>query len=131
MVTPAFQAILDSTLSSIFGLAGGFLLLWKKQWVHAFSKFFVSFAVGALLGAAFFDLLTEALTDGLQTPNTVFTWVLAGFLLFFVIEKLLLWHHHTHNHESEEHVNVIAPLIIFGDAVHNFIDGTIIAASFL
>lgn len=129
-MSPVIQAILASTLSSVFGLAGGFLLLWQQSWVRHFSKYFVSFAAGALLGAAFFDVLTEALAERGGSTVFVFTWVTVGFLLFFLIEKFLLWHHHTHNHEAEERVNVVIPLIIVGDAIHNFIDGTIIAATF-
>ena len=109
-------------------------LLWNYNAVKKFSHIFVSFAVGALLGAVFFDLLTEGVQEFPEQVSTLFTWVAGGFLLFFVIEKVLLWHHH-HEHEDEESLaadkTIIVPLIIFGDAVHNFIDGTIIAATFL
>ncbi|MEK7637435.1 MAG: ZIP family metal transporter [Patescibacteria group bacterium] len=131
-MTPALQAILASVLSSILGLAGGFFLLWKDRATRKFSGLFVSFAAGALLGAAFFDLLTEAVHDAPEKITSTFAWVVGGFLFFFLIEKLLLWHHHSHAEEHHaEHQSVLAPLILIGDGIHNFIDGTIIAATYL
>lgn len=132
-MSPTTQAILASALSSLLGLTGGLLLLWKYNAVKKFSHIFVSFAAGALLGAVFFDLLTEGVQEFPEQVTTLFSWVAGGFLLFFVIEKILIWHHH--EHEEDAHFTsdqpVLAPLIIFGDAVHNFIDGMIIAATFL
>ncbi len=126
------QAILASALSSLLGLTGGFLLLWKHEAVKKFSSLFVSFAAGALLGAVFFDLLTEGVGEFPDQVSALFTWVAGGFILFFIIEKILLWHHHEHGDEQgDDHQHVLGPMIIFGDAVHNFIDGTIIAAAFL
>lgn len=128
----ALNAILASTLSSLLGLTGGFLLLWQYQAVKRLASLFVSFAAGALLGAVFFDLLAEGVTEFPSEVNGLFTWVAGGFLLFFIIEKVLLWHHHEHSDAAgDDHRHVLGPMIIFGDAVHNFIDGTIIAAAFL
>lgn len=130
-MSPALQAILASTLSSLLGLTGGFLLLWQHHGVKRFSHYFVSFAAGALLGAAFFDLLVEAIEGHPDNVPGVFAWVMAGFLLFFLIEKLLLWHHHSHREEDEDTHPGLAPLIIAGDVIHNLIDGSIIAGAFL
>lgn len=126
------QAVLASTLSSLLGLSGGFFLLWKYNAVKKFSSLFVSFAAGALLGAVFFDLLIEGVSEFPDQVPTLFTWAAGGFLLFFIIEKVLLWHHHGHSDDKgDDHQHVLGPMIIFGDVVHNFIDGTIIAAAFL
>lgn len=132
-MSPSTQAILASALSSLLGLTGGLLLLWNYNAVKKFSHVFVSFAAGALLGAAFFDLLTEGVQEFPNDVTSLFAWVVGGFLLFFVIEKALLWHHREHDEEDGVNADrkVLGPLVIFGDAVHNFIDGTIIAASFL
>lgn len=127
----AFSAILASTLSSLLGLSGGFLLLTGRDWFERRAKYFVSFAAGALLAAAFFDLLTEAVTDFSDQVPAVFAWTVVGFLAFFVIEKYLLWHHHTHQHVHEVETPNLAKLMIVGDMIHNAIDGLIIGATFL
>ena len=125
------QALLASTLSSFLGLIGGFALLNGDTAIRRWSKYLVSFAAGTLLGAAFFDLLSEAIHEFPNSVTFTFTWVMAGFLLFFLIEKLLLWHHH--NHADEEHTDrrVLGPMVIAGDAIHNFIDGMVIGGAFL
>jgi zinc and cadmium transporter len=85
----------------------------------------VSYAVGALLGVALLALLPEALT--LLPPPSVFGTLLAGILLFFTLEKLVLLRH-CHTDECEVH-GATAPLVFIGDAFHNFIDGAIICAA--
>lgn len=126
-----FSALIASALSSFLGLIGGFSLLAGRSAVQRWSRFLVSFAAGTLLGAAFFDLLHEAIEEFPDSITFTFTWVMIGFLLFFVIEKLLLWHHHSHSDEQHLDHRVLVPLVIVGDTIHNFIDGLAIAAAFL
>ena len=115
----------------------------------------VSFAIGALLGAAFLGLLPHALGSPYITDahDITFT-VLIGLLTFFVLEKLVIWRHchhlecevhtpddhqnheHEHEHGHNHHHQTVghAPagtLVLIGDAVHNFVDGILIAAAFL
>ena len=85
----------------------------------------VSYAVGALLGVSMLDMLPNAL-DQLPSPQ-VFTTLLAGIMLFFVLEKLALWRH-CHTHDCEVHDGSVVPVLI-GDAFHNFVDGATIAAA--
>ena len=85
----------------------------------------VSYAVGALLGASMLAILPETLD---QLPaSTVFATLLAGILVFFILEKLVLWRH-CHTHDCEVHDGAVFPVVI-GDAFHNFVDGAVIAAA--
>jgi zinc and cadmium transporter len=85
----------------------------------------VSYAVGALLGVSMLNVLPETLEA--LPPSRVFTTLLAGILLFFVLEKLVLWRH-CHTHDCEVHDGSVFPVLV-GDAFHNFVDGAAIAAA--
>ena len=87
----------------------------------------VSYAVGALLGVSTLAILPSALE---QLPATrVLGTLLIGILLFFFLEKLVLWRH-CHTHDCEVHDGAVLPVLI-GDAFHNFVDGAVIAAAVL
>jgi len=120
-------------IGSFCGLIGGVLLLWKEKWARNLSNFFVSFAVGALLGSALFDLIPDA--AGLS--KYAFLYVLVGIVVFSITERALVWHHHNHNHKDHCELHLkkpiaeYVPLLMIGDTIHNFIDGVIISATFL
>jgi zinc and cadmium transporter len=87
----------------------------------------VSYAVGALLGVSTLAILPSALE---QLPATrVLGTLLIGILLFFLLEKLVLWRH-CHTHDCEVHDGAVLPVLV-GDAFHNFVDGAVIAAAVL
>lgn len=124
------------TASGLSGLVALFLALalYKgKLWTHDRSHDFLSFAAGTMLTVAFLDLLPEAAeafeSTGIEHAiDRAALMVLLGFLLFFVVEKLLLWYH---CHEEHCDVHTSATMVIVGDTMHNFLDGVAIAVSFL
>lgn len=120
-----FWILIFSFLGSVFCLIGGILLLWKEKWARKIALYLVSFAAGALLGAAFLHLLPEAIEGG---GVSIFFYVLIGLLAMFLVEKFLFWYH-CHNGKCKVHA--FSYTILFGDGIHNFIDGIIIGVSFL
>jgi zinc and cadmium transporter len=116
-------------------IAGGFMLLPAAR-REALLPHLVSFATGALLGAALLALLPHALDSG-AAPHGIGIALAGGILAFFVLEKLVLWRHchvdHCEAHGPEDHHRdrASATLILWGDAFHNVLDGVLIAAAFL
>lgn len=119
-------------IGSIGALIGGFILLSYEKFALKTSHFLASFAAGVLLGSAFLDLLPEAIHDAEGKGINVFFWALFGIILFFLIERSIHWfHHHEEYHKDPKESKSTVPLIIISDTVHNFIDGVVIAATFL
>ena len=117
---------------SLLGSFGGLLvasalLLFNESLRTRLVPWLVSYAVGALLGASLLGLLPEALAE--LPPQQVLASLLAGIVLFFMLEKLVLLRH-CHTDHCQVH-GAAAQLVILGDAFHNFIDGAIIAAAVL
>jgi zinc and cadmium transporter len=115
---------------SLLGGLGGLLvasgiLLVRSSTRSALVPWLVSYAVGTLLGAAMLAILPVAF-DQLPAPHVLGT-LLGGILLFFVLEKLVLWRH-CHTHDCEVHDGTVLPVLV-GDAFHNFVDGAVISAA--
>ena len=120
-----FWIILMTLINGLLAFSGAFSFLFSKKSLSKITIFLVSFAIGALLGGALFHFIPEAL-EKISITNIILLTIL-GALLFLLIEKLLHWHH-CHDGKCE---HTFTYLILFGDAIHNFVDGLIIASSFL
>lgn len=124
--------LLFTFLGSIGSLIGGAILLSRQKLALKVSHFLASFAAGVLLGTAFFDLLPEAQHEAEHTGTDVFLWVLLGIVFFFLLERFIHWfHHHEEHHEHAKESKSTVPLIIISDTIHNFLDGIVIAATFM
>jgi zinc and cadmium transporter len=120
--------LLFSVLGSIGSVGGAALLLLFPERVRkTLVPSLISYATGTLLGAAFLGMIPYAI-EHTQTSSILIT-ILIGIVLFFLLEKLVIWRH-CHDVECEIH-SAAGPLILFGDAFHNFVDGVVIAAAFL
>ncbi len=117
--------ILAGTIAiSLIAFVGLLTISLKEKLLKKLMLFLVSLSAGTLMGGAFLHLIPEAVELG----SNAYFYVLSGFILFFLIEKFLHWRH---CHEGKCPVHTFAYMNMIGDGVHNFIDGLIIAASFV
>ncbi|UCE15929.1 MAG: ZIP family metal transporter [Candidatus Bathyarchaeota archaeon] len=130
-------ALLAVAVVSILSLIGVFAISIKEATLDRILFVLLSFSAGSILGAAYLDLLPEAIEFlGEEQLSTAVLYVTLGFLGFFFLERFLYWYHgHVHGYESEVEekmtVKKFVYLNLLGDGIHNLIDGMIIAASFL
>lgn len=110
---------------SVISLLGIFSLLVREKLLEKLLFVLIAGAAGTLLGAAFLNLIPEALEGG--GPG-VLSYVLFGVVSFFVLERFIFWRH---CHEGKCDVHAFTYLNLLGDGVHNFIDGMVIAATYL
>lgn len=129
MITNYIYALISVSVVSLVSLIGVFSLSLNEEVLKKYINFFISLAIGALLGDAFIHIIPEAF-EGSLGANVSSILIVFGILLFFVIEKFIHWHHHGEDKE-ESHIHPVGKLILFTDGFHNFIDGAIIGASFL
>lgn len=123
-----FASVLGVGLLSLIGVA---TFVWEEKTIRGLIFPFVSFSTGALLGDVFLHLFPEIGTSDYPLPRQL-QFVLGGILLSFIIEKFIHWQHcHEHGEHCDEHHHSVGVMSLVGDAAHNFIDGALIAASFL
>lgn len=136
---PTFQWIIVVTLVGgiLSVLAAGLFLLVPEQRRSAVLPHLISFATGALLGAALLDLLPQAIERAPGQASLIGLALVAGIFAFFVLEKFVLWRH-CHQEDCEPHSptqhhrdKASAALILTGDSIHNALDGVLIAAAFM
>src|SRR6185369_10484474 len=129
MATIYSYTFLSVAVVSLISFAGVFTLGLREEILRKYIFLFISLAVGALLGDAFIHIIPEAIAES-ASPHLASVLVICGVIFFFIFEKFLHWHHHE-NDTEKNHLHPMGKLILFSDAVHNFIDGIIIGASFL
>jgi len=113
---------------SLISLIGVFTLSLDKNKLYKYLIYFVSLSAGTLMGDAFIHLIPDAYRESSGIWPSIY--ILAGIFLFFILEKVLHWRH-CHAEPCEDHPHPFSYVILVGDAVHNFIDGAVIAASFI
>jgi zinc and cadmium transporter len=123
------QTLVAVAAVSALSLVGAVTFVLKPQVLQRSLLVLISFAAGALLGDAFIHLLPEIASSPRGFDMQASLSVLAGVIAFFVLEKVLHWHHA--HLPSEEVLHPVAWTNLIGDGLHNFVDGTIIAGSFL
>lgn len=124
-----FYTILSVTVVSLISLVGVFTLSISQDKLKRFLIYLVSLSAGTLLGDAFIHLIPKAFKGNPET-TLVSLYILSGVLIFFILEKFLHWRH-CHNVACDDHPHPFSYVILAGDTLHNFIDGLIIAASYL
>jgi zinc and cadmium transporter len=133
MLSSTLETVAETFAISLLSLVGVFTLNTSEVKLHKVLSILIAYSAGTILGAAFFELLPEAVE--IVNSALVFPIVATDFLVFMFLERIIYWYH-DHSHEFEDKkmkrpTKAFVYLNIVGDFIHNFIDGVIIAAGFL
>lgn len=115
-------------LVSLISLIGVVTLSMNDELLRKILLFMVSFAAGSLFGGAFFHLIPEAIETNDVTAVSVY--VILGIVIFFILEKFIHWRH-CHVPTNRSHPHPLGTMNLVGDGFHNFIDGIVVAASYI
>lgn len=126
-MSPLISILVANLFISLVSFSGVMTLASQKLRSKQMVNLIVSFAAGTLLASAFINVLYEALEHGVIYNVLLLT--LAGMIFSFFLERFFVWHHH--HHEETHNIKPSAWLVVVGDAIHNFVDGLAIAATFV
>lgn len=122
-------SLISVLIVSLTSFLGVLTIVFKKHYLKGFLLCMVSFAAGTLLGDVFLHLLPELVAERGFTLKLGLN-IIVGILIFFILEKIIHWRH-CHMTSTQDHVHSLAIMNLVGDGVHNFIDGILIAGSFM
>lgn len=134
MSDPVLLTLLSVVAVSLVSLAGIALFMINTRLIRTGLLYLVGFSTGAILGDIFLHMLPELAEETPDFGQAMMV-VLGGILFSFVIEKIIHWHHchvlpDDHGHHNAEH-HPVGYLCLIGDGIHNFVDGILIAGSYL
>lgn len=124
--------LIATFLISLIAFIGALTLFLKRELLDKILLILVAFSAGALIGGAFLHLIPEAVSEvGFEETAVlkIFLYLILGFCSFFILEQFIRWHQHSTRGHQE--IKPFSYLVLVSDAVHNFIDGLVIAASFV
>ena len=124
------SSLISVIVVSLISFVGALTLAIRISLLKKILIYTVSFSTGALLGDAFIHLLPEAVKTSGFTLN-ISSYLLIGILLSFLVEKIINWRHCHIHPNTKDHIHPFAIMNLFGDAIHNLIDGLVIGASYL
>lgn len=125
---PLINALIATFLVSAISLVGVFFLVFKHAVLQKILLFLVGFSAGAMMGGAFLHLVPEALNE--LDISRIGIGLILGFSVFFILERILHWHH-CHKNDGKCEVHIFAYTNLIGDGLHNILDGLVIAAAFV
>jgi len=123
-----FYSIISVLIISSISLIGVITIPINTEKLKNILLYFVSFSAGALMGDVFIHLLPQVIRDGFTVNSSIY--ILSGIVTSFIMEKIVHWRH-CHMPITKTHQHPFVTMNLFGDAIHNFIDGMIIAGSYL
>lgn len=126
--SPFWACLLAVTVVSLISLIGIFTIGLQEKFLRNILKILIAFAAGSLFGDVFIHIIPETF-EAIPAPWPGIL-ILSGIIGFFLIEKFLLWQH-CHELPDQKHHHPVGPMTIIGDGIHNFLDGILIAGSFL